>query len=373
MRRIACLRLRGITRGLLFGLFLAALALPLAAQSDERTRLDMLIGGRTLRVTREEREAWAYQWPAIYFAARFRGDDVAFGFDDPNNNFNVLIDGRNVALLKKPGTGSFAFHDLGPGEHTIRIEKRSETQYAVGAFKGFFVPEKANALPAAVATRAIEFIGDSLTVGYGNTSTAMQCTPEEVFETTDSQQSFGPLVAKHFAATYQVNAFSGLGMVRNYGGREHPKYRMPMLYPRALFDDPTPDDSPWHPQIIVIGIGGNDFSTPLGPDEPWATKKALAADYEKTYVAFMKELRAKNPKALLLMTWTSDHGADYPASARRVLGKLRADGVKRVDSMVYPKLERTGCDSHPNLHDDETIAALLEAYIEARPDIWEWK
>ena len=46
-----------------------------------------------------------------------------------------------------------------------------------------------------------------------------------------------------------------------------------MLYPRALFDDPTPDDTPWEPQIIVIGIGGNDFSSPIRPDEPWGTQE----------------------------------------------------------------------------------------------------
>lgn len=362
-----------MTRGLLSGLLLGAFALPLAAQPDEKTRLEMLIGGRTLRVTRDDRQAWAYQWPAVYFAARFQGDEVTFAFDDSYNNFNVFVDGRNVAVLKKPTTNSFSFRELGPGEHTVRVEKRSETQYAVGAFKGFFVPEKENALPAPAATRAIEFIGDSLTVGYGNTSASTHCTPEELFEATDTQQGFGPLVAKNFGATYQVNAFSGLGMVRNFDGREHPKYRLPMLYPRALFDDPTPDDSPWEPQLIVIGIGGNDFSSPVRADEPWQTEEDLVADYEKTYVAFIKELRAKNPRALLLMTWTSDRGAEYPSSVQRVLKKLRADGIKRVDEMVYPKLERTGCDSQPNVHDDALIAGLLEAYIDARPDLWKGK
>lgn len=358
---------------LLVLLVVASFSGPLHAEPNDRTRLEMLIGGRTLRVTRDDREAWAYQWPAVYFAARFQGDEVTFAFDDSNNNFNVFVDGRNVALLRKPGTSSFAFKDLGPGEHTVRVEKRSETQYAVGAFKGFFVADKANALPAAKTERAIEFIGDSLTVGYGNTAASTTCTPEELFEATDAQEGFGALVAKHYGATYQVNAFSGLGMVRNFDGREHPKYHLPMLYARTLFDDPTPDDTPWQPQIIVIGIGGNDFSSPIRADEPWRTQEEFVADYEKTYVAFMKELRAKNPRALLLMTWTSDRGAEYPASAQRVLAKLRADGMKRVDSMVYPKLERTGCDAQPNLHDDELIAGLLEAYIDARAKIWEWQ
>ncbi len=358
---------------LLSFVIVASFALPLPAQPNDKTRLEMLIGGRTLRVTRDEREAWAYQWPAVYFAARFQGNEVTFAFDDSNNDFNVFVDGRNVALLRKPGTSSFAFKDLGPGEHTVRVEKRSETQYAVGAFKGFFVDDKANALPAAKADRAVEFIGDSLTVGYGNTSASTECTLEERFEATDSQQAFGPLVAKHFGAAYQVNAFSGIGMVRNFDGREHPKYRLPMLYPRALFDDPTPDESPWEPQIIVIGIGGNDFSSPVRADEPWGTQEDFVADYEKTYVEFMKNLRAKNPDAFLLMTWTSDHSADYQASAQRVLEKLHADGIKRIDRIVYPKLERTGCDHHPNVRDDALIAGLLEAFIEAHPDIWKGK
>ncbi len=291
-------------------LLLAIFAVPLRAQSNDKTRLDMLIGGRTQRVTREGDEAWAYQWPAIYFAAHFTGNEVSLAFDDPNNNFNLLVDGRDFGVLKKPAKNSFAIRNLGPGEHTVRIEKRSETQYAVGAFKGFFVPEKANALPAPQADRAIEFIGDSLTVGYGNTSAFTECSEDELFEATDSQQGFGPLIAKQYGAAYQINAFSGLGLVRNFDGREHPKYHLPMLYPRALFDDPTPDESPWSPQIIVVGIGGNDFSSPIREDEPWKTQEDFVADYEKTYIAFMKDLHAKNPDAFLIMTWTGDRGPD---------------------------------------------------------------
>jgi lysophospholipase L1-like esterase len=341
---------------------------------NAETRVDMLVGGRVKHATEDGVETWTYQWPAIYFAAHFTGNEVTLSFDDPNNNFNLLVDGRDFGVLKKPARNSFTVGNLGPGDHVVRIEKRSETQYAVGTFKGFFVPQKEAALPAPPASpRAIEFIGDSLTVGYGNTSPLRECTPEEVFEATDAQESFGPLVAKNFGADYRIHAFSGLGMVRNYDGREHPQYHVPMLYPRTLFDDPTPDDSAWNPQIIVVGVGGNDFSTALRPDEPWKTKEELAADYVKTYVAFMKDLRARNPKALLLMTWTSDHGADYPANAQRVFEQLRADGVKRVDQLVFPKLARTGCDSHPNVRDDALLAWLFEQYITERPKLWDWE
>jgi lysophospholipase L1-like esterase len=247
---------------------------------------------------------------------------------------------------------------------------RSETRDATGAFAGFFVPANADALPATPRSRRITFIGDSLTVGYGNTSAFKACTPEELLETTDAQQAFGPLIAKHFNADYQIDAFSGLGMVRNFGGHEYPEYRMPMLYPRAIFSDPAADPAPWSPQLIVIGMGGNDFSTFHPGKEAWATQADMIADYEKTYVAFVKKLRTDNPDALILMTWTSDYNPDYGHAAQRVFDTLHADGVRNLDHVVFPAMQRTGCDGHPNIHDDKHVAEILEAFIDAHSGIW---
>lgn len=234
----------------------ALLATPAMAEEQ----LPMNIGGRVLAESMGA-HGLNYQWPAVYFESRFTGDHVTVRFDDFSNNFNLIVDGKLLMIALKPGKNDWNIDHLGAGPHSIRLEKRSETQYATGQFGGFYVPDTAAILPAPHHSRQIEFIGDSLTVGYGNTSAFSQCTPEEIFETTDSQQGFGPLTAKHFDADYQINAFSGLGMVRNYDGREHPKYHMPMLYDRAIFDDPAPAKQPdWHSQVIVIGIGGNDFS-----------------------------------------------------------------------------------------------------------------
>ncbi len=360
-----------MSKSLLLAASLAAVAVPACAAPLADIRLDMAIGGQTLPVTRGGDKAWAYQWPAVYFEARFKGDDVTLAFDDPSNNLNVVVDGRIVAILKKPGKTSYSLHKLGAGAHTIRLEKRSETQYAVGAFKGFFVPARANALPAPAYDREIEFIGDSLTVGYGNTSAYTQCTPDEIFETTDSQQGFGPIIAKHFKAAYQVNAFSGLGMVRNYDGHEHPKYRMPMLYPRAVFDDPTADPAKWAPQIIVVGIGGNDFSTALHDDEPWKTRDALVADYTKSYVAFVKGLRAQNPTAHLIMASPDPERAEYAQAVKGVFDKVVADGVTRIDLVFIPKTVSNGCNGHPNTRDDAAIAGMYVDFFEAHPNYWQ--
>ena len=327
--------------------------------------LPMDVGGKV----RKDTIGYDYQWPGVYFETTFRWPAVSMAFDDDANNFNVIVDGKLVMIVRKPGRREITIDVDGQGTHTIRVEKRSETQYATGHFLGF----RGLAAPSApVPARQIEFIGDSLTVGYGNTSAFTKCTPDEIFETTDAQEGFGPLTAKHFNADYQINAFSGLGMVRNYDGKEHAKYHMPMLYPRAIFDDPTPAVEPdWHPQIIAISIGGNDFSTPVRTDETWGNETAMSADYEKTYAAFVEKVHAANPKAQLVMMWHEDDAA-YAASAQKVFDKLKGEGLP-LDRVHLPQMADTGCNGHPNIRDDAKAAQALIAYFDAHPGDWQGK
>lgn len=119
----------------------------------------------------------------------------------------------------------------------------------------------------------------------------------------------------------------------------------------------------------MIGIGGNDF-TPFHENERWKTQAEMAADYEKSYVVFVKELRRSNPNALIVMTWTSDKSSEYERSSERVFDQLKADGLTHFDKMVFPKMQRTGCMGHSNIHDDAEVARLLEALIDSHSGAW---
>jgi lysophospholipase L1-like esterase len=354
-------------------IFALGIAIAAVGQGDSHhaTRLAMDIGGATVtRVAVGETE-WVYQWPAVYFEAHFRGDRVSLRMDDANNYLNVLVDGHELMELKRPGMTVVTLDHLGKGEHTIRLEKRTETQTSTGAFGGFFVEEKTDALPAMERPRKIELLGDSLTAGYGNRSAFSSCSVEDIFETTDTNAAFGPLVAKHFNADYEVRAFSGLGLVRNYGGTEYPQYHLPNLWRRAIFADLQPDTRAWTPQVVVIGIGGNDFSTHITPSERWKTQDEMAAEYARTYVQFLHELRKTYPKALLVMTWTSDKDALYTQTAAKVFAQAQSEGIGNMDDLVFPAMARTGCNGHPNIRDDARVAGLLEGLIERHSDAWQ--
>src|SRR5581483_9468286 len=98
----------------------------------------------------------------------------------------------------------------------VRLEKMTESQQGGSRFIGLFPTLGDVPLPAPRRARQIEFIGDSYTVGYGNVSPSRTCTREEVHDRTDTQQAFGPLVARHYDADDRIVAYSGFGIVRNY-------------------------------------------------------------------------------------------------------------------------------------------------------------
>ncbi|GAB7045775.1 hypothetical protein JCM9534A_09010 [Catenuloplanes indicus JCM 9534] len=165
--------------------------------------------------------ALRYSWPGVYFEGRFRGTGVGIVLNDADNDYDVAVDGVTVATLVKPGAITHRVTGLKPGAHTVRLVKRTESPWTSGAFGGF-VPVAGGVILAAppARPRQIEFIGDSYTAGYGNESATRDCTGDEVHRTTNADRSFGALAARGLGADYQLNAFSGRGMVRNYNGGE---------------------------------------------------------------------------------------------------------------------------------------------------------
>lgn len=237
------------------------------------------------------------------------------------------------------------------------------------SFLGFFATGSAQQGDRTQTRRQIEFIGDSYTVGYGNTSPTRSCTPEQVWLTTDNSKAFGPLTANAYGADYQVNAISGRGVVRNYNGGT--KDTLVQMYPFVLFDKKERYSDPsWRPQVVVVGLGTNDFSTELHPGEQWSSREQLHAEYEATYVRFLQQLRQQQPQAYLLLWATDGEHGELQAEEARVVEQLRASGDRRIGLVMTSGLQMSGCDGHPSAADDKEISARLREAIDGVPDIW---
>ena len=339
---------------------LIALALQAVAAPAVGPVLPVHVGGRTIR---EADGNYAFGWPGVYFEARFHGTAVRVRFEAKEDFLRLLVDGREQRTFRRPGVVDFLVSGLPNTVHTIRLEKLTESQQGGSRFTGFYAMPKSTPLPSAGKRRQIEFIGDSYTVGYGNLSDTRTCTRAEVHDRTDTQAAFGPSVARHYGADYRINAYSGIGIVRNYGG-SNPSVTMPLLYWHAMpqMDAPLDRDThDWEPQVVVVNLGTNDFSTALHAGERWATQSALQKDYVESYSEFMKRVHAREPGAALILMGSEQF---YP-QVQQVAAVLKQAGINRVTTLQFTGLDHGGCDFHPSLEDDRKLAETIEQAIDA--------
>lgn len=337
--------------------------------------LAMQVGGR-MQITPAPTDAafgakdYTHQWPGSYFRAAFRGTRAYFRVVHGHEILHVMVDGQQRAVLVKPTAGVYAVQGLAKGKHRIGVFVATESQGGPNTFGGFALPRGEKALKLPVRTRQIEFIGDSYTVGFGNLSHTRVCSNAKIWRDTDDILAFGPRTARHYRADYQVNAISGRGIVRNYNGFQADT--LPESYPYVLFDKKQRYNDPsWKPQVIVIGLGTNDFSTKLNAGEPWKTRAQLHTDYQRTYAKFLRELRARNPHAYMIVWAPEDSGhAEVEAQAQKVVRKLQKEGFRNLTYLAIPGVQFTACDAHPSLTGDQTISNQLVQVIDAHKGVW---
>jgi lysophospholipase L1-like esterase len=341
--------------------FLAAVAaLCLSSPAKAETTLAPNIGGRAVA---QPDGAYAFGWPGVYFEGRFTGPSVEVAVDPQAEHLAISIDGKVRTEVDKPGLDRLVFKGLGPGEHVVRLDKLTESQTGSARFLGFFVGAGGQALPPPSRPRRIEFIGDSHTVGYGVRATKRSCTQAEIHDLTDTSLTFGPTLARRLDADYRIVAFSGRGVVRNYNGVE-PGQSMPVLYSRMIPGEAAPavdPSDPWRPNLVVIGLGTNDFSTPIHPGEAWADEAALRADYRRAYAGFIRDLARRQPQARFLLI----AGDSFAVDVEEVAKAVDAETPGLATPVRITGMELGACDWHPSAADQRMMADRLEAAARA--------
>ncbi len=165
-------------------------------------------------------------------------------------------------------------------------------------------------------------------------------------------------------------------MVRNYNGGE-PGTDFRTYYDRALLNvdgDVWEKPATWQPQVVVIGLGINDFSTPLNAGEQWTTQDELVAAYESAYHGFLDKLRARYGSETFLVVSATllSNTTTFADTAQRIVQDRNQQGDDQIRYWYYddPALDRLGCDWHPSAHDDRIISGLLNDYLAALPLSW---
>jgi lysophospholipase L1-like esterase len=317
----------------------------------------------------DEKHAAVFDWAGVRLHANVEGQALALYADNGPNYLDILVDGRRIAVLGDASTApALAWQGLGrpavgagvytlrlpPGPHHLIVSKRTAPNSGHVILKGFRLDSEGKlSAPPPANRRRLEFIGDSLTNGYGDEGPGLKCESLAPYE--NSSASWARVAAEACQAELQLLAYSGYGLVRNYGAKtKRSDDPVPFYYPRTVLQETTPwPRERYVPDLSVVYLGTNDHNTEPHPD---------AKAFEDAYAAFLEQVREGRPKLKILIAYPNDNGP-LCQRAKEVVASEQAVG-RWVEGLplTWPGQEGLGCDWHPKVatHDQWGAAAAAQ-------------
>jgi len=188
----------------------------------------------------------------------------------------------------------------------VRIIKLSECAMSTFGIKPVMIAENEKIEPAPAKNLKMEFIGDSITCGYG----VDDPDKEHHFKTAteDVTKAYAYKTALALNADYSMVSVSGYGIISGFtnDGNKIPQQTIAQYYDKLGFsynkfaDSITVSETEWDferykPDIVVINLGTNDMS--------YATTDERKAEFEDGYLDFLKKVRSLNPDSYIFQTY----------------------------------------------------------------------
>jgi len=308
-----------------------------------------------------------FSWSGTGFVAAFSGTSLAAEMTNSGAApfFKTVIDGAPQAAFKAAtGSGTYMLATgLTAGMHTVELYRQTEGPQGESRLLSLTVGDGALVDPPAGASRLIEFIGDSITAGYGNLGTAADLSNPDCFTLESAWDTYAGIAGRALGAEVSIVAASGIGIVRNYDPND-PGPRMPMLYPRAVANATTPTwDFHVEPQVVVINLGTNDISN--GKGDPGMA-------YVDTYVTLLRTIRAYYPHTYIICTIAPLlNGGDLTTIRDHIKAAVQTvttAGDAKVEAFDLPAQtsDKYACQYHPNVAENQLMADMLVAEIKAK-------
>ena len=254
--------------------------------------------------------------------------------------------------------------------HTFRIMKLSECAMSVIGIKAIEVNEDALIKEAPERALKIEFIGDSITCGYGVDMEDLNSTFTTATE--DCSKAYALRTASKLNADHSLVSFSGYGIITGYtdDNIKREDQLVPTYYEKCGFsystspDGPAPQDVLWDfnqfvPDIVVINLGTNDHS--YCQDFPERHK-----EYHDEYINFLRTVRGHNPRAFILCVLGLMPVNNYKTLERAVTDYKKLTRDTEIDVMEIPVQtpeEGLVTDYHPTERSHERAAMLVSDRI----------
>jgi hypothetical protein len=310
-----------------------------------------------------------HSWPGVYLSAVFEGTSIGVRLADATCYYNVFIDGELKTILHGDATTAKTYTvatGLAQGVHTLLFTKRNETTGAKFPFLGLALDDGMPLWPPpARPVRKIEFVGDSFTSASGNEYWA-EDKPANDAPITNVYEGFGPIVARHYGAQVHLTSRAGYGLVMSWDGNT--AQNMPDCFDWAHVFTPQPkwDFSRFVPNLVVIGLGLNDYNAFGGWQGPVAPENT--ALYIRRYHDFLSVLRDVYPGVHMLCV--AAHAEWMQQAIQQVVDEERSAGHADVHNTFYPKYDSGYVyGGHPTVATHHKIADALIAAIDTM-NVW---
>ena len=305
----------------------------------------------------------AFTYPGVQIRTGFTGTSLDMMCKIQSGYFMVEIDGGEPFKVSFLGNTIVKLaDDLEDGTHQVVATYVNEGYERQPEFHGFFVNRGETLAPATnVPTRKIEFIGNSITCGYGIEAQS----PDEPYqdETANYYYTYAAQAARRLNAQAVVVARSGIGVYRSYNGPQtgdavniNTEYPYTLLYNNKVEWDFTR----YTPDVVCINLGTNDVST------KGADSKLLLDGFKQLY----HQIRSHYPKAkIVLLSGCMMTGEGLKMAKDAMDGTVayaETQGDKQVYRFDFPPQDGSlgiGLHGHPTLRQHTKMADELTAYL----------
>jgi lysophospholipase L1-like esterase len=280
-------------------------------------------------------------------------DEVIYG--SVHNYLEIKVDDQpayRIQLKNKENKVALA-KGLRKGEHTVVICKNTEFENGYIEIVGFSCEKLLT--PPAKQKRKIEFIGDSITCGFGSDESEIKCGDKgsQWYDQHNAYMAYGPISARSLNSQYHLSSVSGIGLIHSCCDK---KILMPQVFDKINMakNEVHWDFNQYQPDVVTVCLGQND-----GVQD--------SAQFCSAYMKFANTLRGYYPKAKLVFLTSPMADKTLKTVLMKYIVAVKAtlilQGDKNIGSYFFTKQFTKGCGSHPSLTEQKEIAAELTTYL----------
>lgn len=306
-------------------------------------------------------------YPGSYISTEFTGSTICADLSATKDVYYwIQIDDQepyklNVRTKAQWVSGSssrsifWLAKNLEPGKHKATITLVSEGIYKLPKFYGFVIDKDAKLSKPENKTLKFEFIGNSITCGYGT-----EVTDRSPFQDSTSNfcHSFAYHTAEAFNADYMVVARSGIGIYRNYGNQTDIPTMLESYEKQWIGSSDNWDFSKYTADIVFINLGTNDT---------WEMSSFDETAYETAYRNLLDKVLSHYPNAKLVLLTGCMLQGEALSTIPAILDKIQADYNTEIHPCYrfdFKSVSGTGADWHPCAAQQEKMGKDLVEFLQ---------